>query len=239
MPSCQQGGWGCWDESLHHVTWWIIGCILSFSLKLKPDRFRLWTRWFQINMARKGSTILTAVYPGQMACPIEPAIYLLAVLDNTEVGDCCNDNKGLNRLEQQHTSFSCWLQPEATFSKKNSPHWKAGKSNLSQLRADPLLIGWDQLSGKLLITDFSPHQCPHKDHWSSQHYNSFFFHPTPVQWWNEIGSFKKAIAELSTFTVLSGYRDAGRGEIVAVNWNRGGETEFMTQILNCFMSGHV
>ena len=144
-----------------------------------PDRFRLWTRWFQINIARKGSTILTAVYPGQMACPIEPAIYLLAVLDNTEVGDCCNDNKGLNRLEQQHTSFSCWLQPEATFSKKNSPHWKAGKSNLSQLRADPLLIGWDQLSGKLLITDFSPHQCPHKDHWSTQHYNSFFFtrHP--------------------------------------------------------------
>ena len=44
-----------------------------------------------------------------MACPIEPAIYLLAVLDNTEVGDCCNDNKGLNRLEQQHTSFSCFM----------------------------------------------------------------------------------------------------------------------------------
>ena len=168
MPSCQQGGWGCWDESLHHVTWWIIGCILSFSLK--PDRFRLWTRWFQINMARKGSTILTAVYPGQMACPIEPAIYLLAVLDNTEVGDCCNDNKGLNRLEQQHTSFSCWLQPEATFSKKNP---------LIEKQASQIFPSWGLTHFWSVGSSSLENQCPHKDHWSTQHYNSFFFtrHP--------------------------------------------------------------
>ena len=35
---------------------------------------------------------------------------------------------------------------------------------------------------------------------------------------------------ISAFIMLSGYRDAGRGEIVAVNWNRGGETEFMTHL---------